>query len=107
MRLCAMLFVCAAIGAAQSVPADPHELVSGKDDGAAHPIDRAAGLALINRAKAPMRFHAPNTPPHLLVASFTAAGGPGHSGSGEIQELWLPPPQGGGGATLRHTLLPP
>jgi hypothetical protein len=62
------------------IPADTYELVTE-----AAPADRAQSLALLNRAKRPMRYHAPMTPPHLLTVSFTAV----DAGPGELTELWL------------------
>ena len=52
-------------------------------------MDRSEALALLNKAKRPMRLHAPITPQHLLTVSFTATGDPANSGTGELTELWL------------------
>jgi hypothetical protein len=73
------------------VPADAHELVTGAGAATARPADRTQSFDLLNRAKRPMRLHAPITPKHLLTASFTATGDAANSGTGELTELWMAP----------------
>ena len=81
--------VCAGqIPALAPIPADPYELVTGKE-ASAKPADRIQALALLNRAKRPMRLLAPTTPPYFLTVSFTATGDSVNSGPGELTELWL------------------
>jgi hypothetical protein len=50
----------------------------------AKPAGSTEALALLNKAKAPMRLLSPVTPP----VSFVAAGGPANSGPGEFTQLW-------------------
>ncbi len=64
----------------------PYELVTGKAP--AKPADRTAALALLNKAKSPMRLLSPVTPPYFLTVSFVAAGDPANSGQGEFRQLW-------------------
>jgi hypothetical protein len=70
------------------IPANPYELVTGNGKSAAKPMERTQALALLNKAKRPMRLLAPTTPPYLLTASFTAIGDPANTGSGELTQLW-------------------
>ena len=79
----------AQIPAPSPVPGDPHELVTGTDKAVAKQMDRTEALKLLNKAKRPMRLHAPVTPPHLLTVTFTATGDPANSGTGKLTELWL------------------
>jgi hypothetical protein len=79
----------AQISVTAPIPANPYELVTGHDKATAKPADRSRALALLNKAKRPMRLLAPTTPPYLLTASFIAAGDPANSGPGELTELWL------------------
>jgi hypothetical protein len=81
MRLSIFLLIASASMAQIAVPADPYELV-GKT--AATPMDRTEALALLNKAKRPMRLLSPATPPYLLTVAFTADRLPG-----EFAELWL------------------
>jgi hypothetical protein len=70
------------------IPADPYELVTG-NSASAKPADRTQALALLNKAKRPMRLLAPMTPPYFLSVSFTAMGDAANSGPGEFSQLWL------------------
>jgi hypothetical protein len=74
---------------APAIPADPFELVTGNGKAIAKVTDRTPALALLNKAKEPVRLLNPSTPPYLLTASFTAVGDPANSGAGEFTELWL------------------
>jgi hypothetical protein len=99
MRLNTMLLMGISIASVSSgatlasapVPADPRELATGIGKAVAKPADRTRTLELLNRAKRPMRFHAPITPAHLIVSSFTAIGDPSNTGTGELNELWVAP----------------
>ena len=72
------------------VPSDPLELVTGDAQVPATPADRAAALALLERAKQNSQLHLPGwTPPHRLDASFTASGNVAYTGSGTFSETWL------------------
>jgi hypothetical protein len=54
----------------------------------AKPAGSTEALALLNKAKAPMRLLSPVTPPYFLTVSFVAAGDPANSGQGEFTQLW-------------------
>lgn len=76
-----------ASAAVAQVPSNPYELATGKVT--AKPADRAQALALLNKAKAPMRLLSPATPRYFLSVTFAATGDPANSGRGEFTELWL------------------
>ncbi len=93
-----VLFLAAAIsvagfGAAEisiaPVPADPHEPVTGRIQLSATPADRAAALALLERARQNSKLHMPGTPPYRMVVPFNASGNLTQVGSGELTETWL------------------
>jgi hypothetical protein len=90
-RLLLNLWIASAVVAqvppAAPVPSNPYELVTGK--ATAKPADRTQSLALLNKAKAPMRLLSPATAPYFLAVSFAATGDPANSGQGEFTELWL------------------
>jgi hypothetical protein len=71
------------------VPIDPYELVTGAGKAQAKDAGRSQALTLLNHAKSFIRLQAPNTPPHSLTVTFTAAGDPANSGTGELNQLWL------------------
>jgi len=72
-----------------AIPADPHEPVSGAVRTAATPAERAAALALLERAKQNSKMHMPGMPPYSLSVSFQASGNAGIVGSGELTETWM------------------
>src|SRR5580700_1020259 len=59
------IFVLMASLCAAQIPADPFELVAGK--AVVKTADRTQALALLNKAKRPMRLLAPMTQPYLLT----------------------------------------
>lgn len=70
-------------------PADPHEPVTGGVHVAATPADRAAALALLERALQPSKLHLPDTPPFRFDVSFTAEGQARQTGAGQLTEIWF------------------
>jgi hypothetical protein len=74
-----------------SVPvvANPHEPVTGSIQIASSPADRAAALALLERARQNGLTHRAGTEPYRLEATFSAAGPAAYTGQGQMTETWL------------------
>jgi len=74
-----------------SVPvvANPHEPVTGSIQIASSPADRAAALALLERARQNGLTHRAGTEPYRLEATFSAGGPAAYTGQGQMTETWL------------------
>ena len=70
------------------VPADPHELVTGTARFASSPQDRAAAMALLERARQNGDLHMPGGSPFALKVAINAASG-SQTGTGQVTETWL------------------
>jgi beta-lactamase regulating signal transducer with metallopeptidase domain len=76
------------------IPPDPHELVVGVVQPAAAPVDRAAALNLLERARQNGLTHNQDMQPFHFTAQFTASGNAagsasGNTGPGELTEIWM------------------
>jgi beta-lactamase regulating signal transducer with metallopeptidase domain len=70
------------------LPPDPHELVSsGPVQAVTSPSDRAAAIALLQRARNSARLRLARTPPYRFDVSFTSAGNVTHTGPGQL--TWI------------------
>lgn len=97
MRSLSLLLSCAGVICAQNagfdisvapVPADPHELVTGTAQFASSPQDRAAAMALLERARQNGDLHMPGGSPFALKVAINAASG-SQAGTGQVTETWL------------------
>ena len=98
MRSLLLLLACAGFIWAQNaqiddisaapVPADPHELVTGTAQFASSPEDRAAAMALLERARQNGDLHMPGGSPFELKATINVASGL-QTGVGQVTETWL------------------
>jgi hypothetical protein len=97
MRSLSSLLACAGFICAQNsgidisvaaVPADPHELVTGTAQFASSPQDRAAAMALLERARQNGDLHMPGGSPFALKVAINAATG-SQTGTGQVAETWL------------------
>jgi hypothetical protein len=97
MRSLSLLLACASFICAQNagfdisvapVPADPHELVTGTAQFASTPQDRAAAMALLERARQNGDLHMPGASPFALKVAINAASG-SQAGTGQVTETWL------------------
>jgi hypothetical protein len=91
---CSLLAVGSAVAQTHTapvapVPADPRELAGDNVRTPATPDDRAAVLALLERARQHSDMHIPGTPPFRLKLQFNAGGNAAFTGTGEITELWM------------------
>jgi hypothetical protein len=71
------------------IPADPRELAGANVQTPATPDERAAVLALLERARQHSDMHIPGSPPFRLKLQFNAGGDVSFTGAGEISELWM------------------
>jgi beta-lactamase regulating signal transducer with metallopeptidase domain len=71
------------------VPADGQEPVTGPIQIPATPAERAAALALLERARQNSDMHIGGTPSFQLDATFLASGNVNYVGSGAISETWM------------------
>src|ERR1700685_1667824 len=99
-RCCAMsalgiLFITSLLGQSTQklppVPADPLELATGPVQIPADADQRAAAIALLERARQNFTLRSPGSAPYDLKVSFIASGGTNYTGSGEMEELWRSP----------------
>lgn len=97
MRSFLLLLVCAGFICAQNarlddisvapVPADPHELVTGTAQFASSPQDRAATMALLERARQNGDLHMVGGSPFSLKTTINVASG-SQTGTGQVTETW-------------------
>jgi hypothetical protein len=73
------------------VPADPLELANGPVTIPSTADERAAAIALLERARQNFTLRSPGSAPYDLKVSFLASGGTSYSGSGEMEDLWESP----------------
>jgi beta-lactamase regulating signal transducer with metallopeptidase domain len=71
------------------IPFDPYEPVTGGIETVTAPQDRAALVALWERAKQSSKMHMPGQAPYQLDATFQAGGNAAYTGAGELTETWL------------------
>ncbi len=71
------------------IPPDAQEPVTGSAHSATDPAERAAALALVERARSNGLTHRPGTPPYRLEATFSSFGASAYVGSGQLTETWL------------------
>ncbi len=98
MRSFSLLLACAGFICAQNpqvddiaaapVPADPHELVTGTAQFASSPQDRAAAMALLERARQNSDLHMSGGSPFALKAAVDVTSGL-QTGVGQVSETWL------------------
>jgi hypothetical protein len=97
LRTCfvAFLFVAAALpqttqSKLPSIPADPLELATAPVQIPETADERAAAIALLERARQNFTLRSPHSAPYHMKVSFLASGTQ-YSGSGEMEELWEGP----------------
>lgn len=73
------------------IPSDPLELATGTIQVVDSPAERAAILALLERARQNNNLHAPGSAPYDLKVSFSASGQSAYTGAGELGETWVAP----------------